>query len=374
MTPKVNLKAKIERHSRILKDNILTSNKSKNSLSYKIVLLIVIFVFPFYPAFANLVYDNTVIDFYRWDIDESSILSAYQEVDDKDENSTIFESEDWSFLSVNTIWEYDRDLEWTNEIIIYEVKAWESFDSIASKFNISKNSIYWANNYEKWKVIHPWDKIKIPPVSGLIYKVKKWDTIDAIAKEFEIDAEKILKQNLMTSETPLIAWNDIVIPWAKPKPVIVEQPKKTLAKTTPPNTKSNSSTKKSSYTNPSSDYVEDSLEYALTKRTPKRSFARWNCTRFVAQYKNVTWWGNANAWLSNAKAAWVDTWSTPKAWSIIVFNGRWYNPRYWHVWIVTSVQWDSIIIKDMNYRALNEVTVRKVSKSDGAIRWYIYVD
>jgi hypothetical protein len=28
----------------------------------------------------------------------------------------------------------------------------------------------------------------------------------------------------------------------------------------------------------------------------------------------------------------------------------------------------------MNYRKLNEVTVRKVPKSDGAIRWYIYVD
>jgi hypothetical protein len=29
---------------------------------------------------------------------------------------------------------------------------------------------------------------------------------------------------------------------------------------------------------------------------------------------------------------------------------------------------DDIIVKDMNYRKLNEVTVRKVPKSDGAIR------
>jgi hypothetical protein len=28
----------------------------------------------------------------------------------------------------------------------------------------------------------------------------------------------------------------------------------------------------------------------------------------------------------------------------------------------------------MNYRRLNEITIRKVSKDDTAIRWYIYVD
>lgn len=375
MTPKVNLKAKIERHSRILKDNILQTKKIKNnySLSYKIVLLIVIVVFPFYPTFASLIYNNSVTDFYRWDIDESSIISSYQEVADNNQESiTIFESDDWNFLSVNTIWESDRDLEWTNEIITYEVKPWESIDSIASKFWVSRNSVYRANNFEYWKVIHPWNKIKIPPVSWLIYKVKKWDTIEAIAKEFNIDLEKILKQNLMTRDSTLIAWNDIVIPWAKPKPVIVEQ-KKTLAKNTTNNSKTKTNTKKSS-TPSSSEYVEDSWEYSLTKRTPKRSFVWWNCTRYVAQYKNVTWWGNANAWLRNAKSAWVETWSKPVAWAIIVFNWRWYNPRYWHVWIVTSVNSDHIIIKDMNYRALNEVTVRKISKNDWAIKWYIYAD
>jgi hypothetical protein len=67
LTPKINLRAKIERHSRILKDNLLKSNISKNtySLSYKIVLFVIVFVFPFYPALATLVYDNTVANFYR---------------------------------------------------------------------------------------------------------------------------------------------------------------------------------------------------------------------------------------------------------------------------------------------------------------------
>lgn len=375
MTPKINLKAKIERHSRILKDNLLKSNISKNtySLSYKIVLFVIVVIFPFYPALASLVYDNTVIDFYRWDIDESSILSSYEWIDWWD-NNTIFESEDWNFLSVSTISDWSRDLTWNNEIITYEIKYWDSIALIASKFWVSRNSIYWANNFNDSKIIHPWEKIKIPPVSWLIHTVKKWDTISSIAMKYDVNEEKILKQNLLTSEDPIKIWDEIVIPgWIKKVEVpVIKNAWKALAKN---NTKKTAYAKTwYSFANSKTEYVEDSWEYALTKRTAKRSFNRWNCTRFVAQYKNVTWWWNAKDWLRNAKANWVETWSNPTVWSIIVFNGRWYNPRYWHVGIVTSVKDGSIVVKDMNYRALNEVTVRKVSTSDSSIQWYIYAD
>lgn len=375
MTPKINLKAKIERHSRILKDNLLKSNISKNtySLSYKIVLFVIVVIFPFYPALASLVYDNTVIDFYRWDIDESSILSSYEWIDWWDSN-TIFESEDWNFLSVSTISDWSRDLSWNNEIVTYEIKYWDSIALIASKFWVSRNSIYWANNFTDSKIIHPGEKIKIPPVSWLIHTVKKWDTVSSIAMKYDVNEEKILKQNLLTSEDPIKVWDEIVIPWwiKKVEVPVIKNAGKALAKN---NTKKTTYAKTwYSFASSKTEYVEDSWEYALTKRTAKRSFNRWNCTRFVAQYKNVTWWWNAKDWLRNAKANWVETWSNPTVWSIIVFNGRWYNPRYWHVGIVTSVKDGSIVVKDMNYRALNEVTVRKVSTSDSSIQWYIYAD
>lgn len=380
MVQKINLRAKIERHSRILKDNLLKSNISKNtySLSYKIVLFLVIFVFPFYPVLATLIYDNTTVtEFYRWDIDQSSILSSYEWIDWGDGN-TIFESEDWNFLSVSTISDWSRDLTWNNEIITYEIQYWDSIALIASKFWVSRNSIYWANNFTADKTIHPWEKIKIPPVSWLIHKVKKWDTISSIAMKYDINEEKILKQNLLTSEDPIKVWDEIVIPWwiKKVEVPVIKESKRLLTSNTwkKANTKNTNAKTWYSFASSKTEYVEDTWEYALTKRTPKRSFNWWNCTRFVAQYKNVTWWWNAKDWLWNAKANWVATWSNPTVWSIIVFNGRWYNPRYWHVGIVTSVSWGNIIVKDMNYRALNEVTVRKVSANDGSIQWYIYAD
>lgn len=377
MVSKINLKAKIERHSRILKDNLLKSHISTNkySLSYKIVLFIIVAVFPFYPALASLVYDNTVIDFYRWDIDQSSILSSYEWIDWWKDNTAMFESDDGNFLSVSTISDWSRDLKWTNEIVNYEVKYGDSIALIASNFGVSRNSIFWANNFDEKKIIHPWEKIKIPPVSWLIHKVKKWDTISSLASKYDVNEEKILKQNLLTSEDPIKVWDEIVIPgWIKKVEVpVIKESKKLLAnsKTWKKNTYSKTWY---TYSKTKTEYVEDTWEYSLTKRTAKRSFYRWNCTRFVAQYKNVTWWWNAKDWLRNAKANWVDTWYNPSNWSIVVFNWRWYNPAYWHVGIVTSVWADHIIVKDMNYRALNEVTVRKVSKNDSTIKWYIYAE
>ena len=364
----VNIKARINRHSRIFKENIL--NKSSKKLHkwhwYNIVVLIFLFVIPIYPAFAGLVYTNTEYDFYRWDIDESSILDSYSVNNNSEDKSLILESKD-SFLSVNTLDDNWRDLSWTNEIINYEVQNWDSIWSIANRFEVSANSISWANWFWKNHIIHPWDKIKVPPVSWLVHYVQKWENIDSITKKYWIDKKSILEQNLIKNNKNLVAWEVLVIPWAikkiEPKPVIKE---KVIAKSKSKKTKNNRGIVNS--------ISKEKWSYNLVWRAPKWKFYWWNCTRYVAQYKNVNWSWNAKNWLANARAKWHKTSSEASVWAIIVFNWRWYNPTYWHVWIVTGISWDKLIISDMNYRRLWEVTSRKISKNDSAIKWYIIVD
>lgn len=374
MVSKINLKARIERHSRILKENFWTIHPFRvfyHRFNYNIVLFFVVFLFPIYPLFSSFFYDNSVYDFYRWDIDESSILNAY-------ENDSWTGSEwmllSWeSFLSVNTLLSNERDLTWFNEIIEYEVESWDSFSSIAYKFWISNNSILWANNFDTKKVLHPWEKIKIPPVTGLIHKVKSWDTVSSLAKKYKIEEEKILSQNGIEKWDTLQEWIVLIMPWAIkeiPKPVIAS--KTWWTKNVKNNTKKWSDYAFIQWGN--SEFVNTNWVYKLVKRAPQWSFYWGNCTRYVAQYKNVNWSWNAKEWLRNAKAKWHPTWSEPWVWAIVVFQWKWYNPRYGHVGIVIDVKWDHIIVSDMNYRRLNEVTVRKVPVNDRAIRWYIYVD
>jgi surface antigen len=332
---------------------------------YNIVLFFVFLIIPIYPTLASFMYNTSTYDFYRWDIDETSIIESYfwwSDMWEKLLNSPILESTD-SFISVNTILDDERDLEWTNEIVDYEVKPGESFYSISYKFKVSTNSIYWANDFSKNHTLQPGEVIKVPPVTWLIHQVVSWDTVSSIAKKYDIEELKIVEQNRLEEWEKLITWEVLVIPWAIkiiPKPVYVAP--KAVAKT-------------ASYSpSASSQYVSQTGQYKLVRRKPQHTFYWWNCTWYVWQYKDVDWWWNANQWIKNAKTKWHSTWLNPQLWAIVQLTGRWYNPKYGHVWIVMDILSDHIIVSDMNYRRLNEVTYRKIPINDRTIDWYIYVN
>lgn len=378
MVSNVNLKARIERHSRIIKNNIWNIHPFRSlyyRLNYNIVLFLVIFLFPVYPLFSSYFYDNSAYDYY---IDETTILESYSQ----DEETAEFEGRNVmlssdSFLSVNTILDSKRDMTGYNEIIRYNVQSGDSFSTIAAKHGISINSILWANNFDSKKVLKPGENIVLPPVSGLIHTIQSWDTLSMIAKKYGVSEAKILEQNSLSQGALLRKGDSIVIPGAikkVEKPVVVASKSKTSSKKVSSASKNASQWGYSFTSWGSSEFIDSDGAYDLVKRKPQWTFYWGNCTRFVAQYKNVNWSGNAKDWLRNAQSKGHDTGTNPTIGSIVVFNGKWYNPRYGHVWIVIDIKGSDIIVKDMNYRKLNEVTVRKVPKSDGAIRGYIYVD
>ncbi len=78
--------------------------------------------------------------------------------------------------------------------------------------------------------------------------------------------------------------------------------------------------------------------------------------------------------MKNARAAGVKTGSTPVIGAIVQFSGAGYNKYYGHVGIVSGIEDGNIIVKDMNYRGLYEITIRKVAIDHPAIDGYIYVD
>jgi surface antigen len=377
---KVNIRARIDRHLRIVRqtwwlNNNLINNK-RISYSAKLVFIFVILVFPIYP-FLSSIYSNSDHDFYRDYIDESSIIESYYWWDLPDQVDywrLIIESED-TFLSVNTILNDNRDLAWTNEIISYEIKPWESFSSIAHNFNISLDSILRANNFDTTHILKPWEIIKVPPISWVLYQVVSWDTISSIAKKYDIWESVIKTQNSIDDWNVIKIWQILVIPWAVPIKPVNTTPTK-IGTSSPSYT--SSSSQNSGWYNfvnyANSTMTNERWSYQLVRRQPQWKFSRWNCTRYVAQYKNVSWWGNANEWMKSAAQKWIPTWKTPQVWAIIQFSGTGYNPRYGHVGIVMEVNSDHLIISDMNYRRLNEITYRKVPINDRSIVGYIYVD
>lgn len=77
MGSKVNLKARIERHSRVLQHNLYAGTKKTGKFGLALVSLVAAFMLPVYPSFSAFISGVSETEFYRGDIDESSIISSY---------------------------------------------------------------------------------------------------------------------------------------------------------------------------------------------------------------------------------------------------------------------------------------------------------
>lgn len=76
-------------------------------------------------------------------------------------------------------------------IVEYKVKAGDTLDSIGKQFDVSIDTIKWANNLKKDKIAEGL-VLKIPPVSGVVHKVASGETIYSIAKKYKTDSQKIV--------------------------------------------------------------------------------------------------------------------------------------------------------------------------------------
>lgn len=72
----------------------------------------------------------------------------------------------------------------------YEVKGGDTIAAIAQKFDVSTDTIKWANNL-KADTIKPGQELNIPPVTGVVHKVNSGESIYSIAKKYNTNPQKI---------------------------------------------------------------------------------------------------------------------------------------------------------------------------------------
>lgn len=80
------------------------------------------------------------------------------------------------------------------ETISYTVGTGDSIFAIAKKFNITPETIWWANDdhLANPDAISPGLDLRIPPVDGVYYHWKEGDTFEAVANKFKVTADDIL--------------------------------------------------------------------------------------------------------------------------------------------------------------------------------------
>lgn len=98
------------------------------------------------------------------------------------------------------------------QISTYVVHDRDSFASIANMFDVSVNTILWANNMPRGAKLTVGQTLIILPVSGVQYVVKKGDTIESIAKKYKGDPDEIRAYNALLEGDVLDVGSELIIP------------------------------------------------------------------------------------------------------------------------------------------------------------------
>ena len=76
-------------------------------------------------------------------------------------------------------------------IVKYTVKSGDTLASIAKKFDVSIDTIKWANDL-KSDTITTGDNLDVPPISGIVHKVQSGDTVFSIAEKYNTSSQNIV--------------------------------------------------------------------------------------------------------------------------------------------------------------------------------------
>ena len=113
-------------------------------------------------------------------------------------------------------------------IVEYVTEQGDTISSLAQKFNVSVNTILWANSLTQSSILKPGQKLIIPPVSGIIHHVKAGDTVTEVAKKYSAKSEEIISFNSLSDEADVFVGDILVIPnGVMPKPKVVYVPETT---------------------------------------------------------------------------------------------------------------------------------------------------
>lgn len=98
---------------------------------------------------------------------------------------------------------------------VYVVRKGDNVAAIAKMFNVSVNTILWANDLKKGDKLNEGDVLLILPVNGINHVVSKGDTLKKIAKKYSVDVSDIIAANDVTLDSDLVVGQELIVPDAE---------------------------------------------------------------------------------------------------------------------------------------------------------------
>ncbi len=100
----------------------------------------------------------------------------------------------------------------SDQISVYTAKPGDTIAAVAKMYDVSVNTVIWANNLTKGQALKPGQELVILPISGVEHTVKKGDTLKSVAKLYHADPTEIAQFNGLDQDGNLTVGSDIIIP------------------------------------------------------------------------------------------------------------------------------------------------------------------
>ncbi|MGA8014529.1 MAG: CHAP domain-containing protein [Candidatus Dormiibacterota bacterium] len=219
--------------------------------------------------------------------------------------------------------------------------AGASAASLAAQYKRDAAAIEWANGLVDGTDPAPGSEVLLPPGPGALVEVQPGELPSQFAERVHIDPTTLLAYNMLEADTPLANGSYLQVP-------LGSAPAGALN---------------------SAAFLPEAP--GIPEVAPSRSrdaFPYGECTYYVATQRAITWAGNADRWLQNAKDIRPEG-DVPVAGAVAVFN-------YWplgHVAFVEQVNPDgSFVISEMNYEGRGRVDQRTIPPHDPSVVGFIY--
>lgn len=104
-------------------------------------------------------------------------------------------------------------------IEIYTVKTGDTLSTIAANWDVSVETVKWANDLSS-DIVRPGQRLEIPPADGVLVTVSKGDTLSSIAKKYSAEEQSIVESPFNWLEYPftLQEGSKLFIPDGSPPP------------------------------------------------------------------------------------------------------------------------------------------------------------
>lgn len=100
-----------------------------------------------------------------------------------------------------------------NGVVSYAIQEADTLSGIAAKFNVTTQTLVWANEIASPDALKLGEEIRIPPTSGVLHRIKQDDTLAGIADKYKVDGDKFVAyaDNELIDPIALVVGREIMV-------------------------------------------------------------------------------------------------------------------------------------------------------------------